>query len=900
MVNNKKPDIILLTETWLNNHILDSTIHIPNYSVIRQDRAGRRGGGACIYVKDNIHGIKTLVVQRDSPLKNNEMESVWITLRLNSFELMICTLYRPNTCSPEADAELCAVLSQFSEIYSQDAVIFGDFNHPDIDWANMVKLGTNPATDQFFATYCDSHFHQLITQPTRYRDGVRPSLLDLILATDENLIVEVNLECPLGKSDHVVIEATAQVHLYPKAPNAIKHPNYWAANYTQIKAAINETHFEENLPKYANWLALTGYINDHFIPKMKPKKMYNKPWIKKNLIKKINMKRKLWHRFRQTRNTVDETNYKNLKNEICNELKRERQIYERGILEGGHKNFYKYINTMLSSKVTTFVLRDGESITTDPDRVANIFAGHFQSVFTAEPPGDLPTLPPGSVSLSSINSILFTREKVLNAINQLKMESAPGPDLVSPVLLKRCAKELVNILVDVMNEAITNSEVPREWKEAIVIPIYKKGSKLDPSNYRPISLTSVPCKIMEKIITREITNFLLQNHRPLFNNQHGFLPQKSVTTNLLYNLNKWTEALDNGYPIDVVYLDFQKAFDTVPLQRLLYKLHHIGIRGNLLEWIRNYLTGRTFQVRIEGQCSSRRPVTSGVPQGSVLGPLLFLIYISDISTDMICNVSLFADDTKIFCDPSINHGGLMEDLATLKTWTDKWLIKLNVSKCSVLHIGGSNPQLRYFIGNTELKAVERQNDLGITMTSDLKWAEHVNRVVKKVNSIVYLLKRSFRYITKETFLIIYKTYIRPVLEFAAAVWCPYFVKDIDLLERAQRRATKLPQCLRGKTYEERLEQLGLTTLIARRQRGDLIETFKIMQHYYDADLSFFVRSHDNRLRGHSLKLTTERCNRLCRKNFLSNRVVSAWNNLPENVVTATSVNSFKNQLDRFQ
>ncbi|VEN57253.1 unnamed protein product [Callosobruchus maculatus] len=218
------------------------------------------------------------------------------------------------------------------------------------------------------------------------------------------------------------------------------------------------------------------------------------------------------------------------------------------------------------------------------------------------------------------------------------------------------------MLCKVMSESFSNRILPDTWRNAVIIPIYKKGDKHLAENYRPISLTAIPCKCMEKIIAADITDFFMTQHKAQLHNQHGFLQGRSVTTNLLANLELWTQALDNHYPIDVIYVDFEKAFDTVPIERLLYKLEHFGIRGQLLKWIRAYLSDRSFQVRISGVLSNKYQAVSGVPQGSVLGPLLFIIYVSDLADNMSCRTSMYADDTKIFGDPSIQHGDLIEDL----------------------------------------------------------------------------------------------------------------------------------------------------------------------------------------------------------------------------------------------
>lgn len=440
--------------------------------------------------------------------------------------------------------------------------------------------------------------------------------------------------------------------------------------------------------------------------------------------------------------------------------------------------------------------------------------------------------------------------------------------------------------------------MPREWTHALVIPIFKKGDKYDPANYRPISLTCSLCKILEKIVVREMTPYLVEN-KVITLHQHGFLPRRSTATNLLECLNNWTKHLDGGQPVDVIYLDYQKAFDRVPFGRLLYKLHHYGIRGGLLSWIDGLLRKRTFQVRVEGCCSGTYEVLSGVPQGSVIGPLLFLAYISDLPLEVSTNISLFADDTKLYCNPLTQLDDFLKDVRMLEEWTSKWLLTLNESKCTVLHLGRNNPRIIYTINGTVVKSVSSQRDLGVVITEDLKWETHINCMVKKANSLVYMVKKAFS--DKSISLVgkVYRSFIRPKLEYCHSIWNPYYSKDIELVERVQRRVTKIPTEMKSVTYEERIKLYGIPTLKARRDRGDLIETFKILNgdYHLNPGNDFFIMSSNRHLRGHSKKLSTEKCSSLTRKNFLTNRVVYRWNVLGEPTVGAPNKNIFKNRLD---
>ena len=442
-------------------------------------------------------------------------------------------------------------------------------------------------------------------------------------------------------------------------------------------------------------------------------------------------------------------------------------------------------------------------------------------------------------------------------------------------------------------------EIPVKWRTAHVMPIFKKGDRHNPANYRPISLTCNPCKCMERIVAKELTAFLMSNNI-IPENQHGFLSGRSTVSNLLQCINKWTQDHDDNKPTDVVYLDFEKAFDRVPFQRLLTKLEHHGIRGNLLKWISAFLQNRTFQVRVNGALSEEFEVLSGVPQGSVLGPLLFLVYIIDMGWNIQSEISFFADDTKIYGNPRAPNYSLQQDLEAIEKWTQTWQLSLNSAKCTILHIGPEiNPRHDLFLNGTSLEKPKHQKDLGVYISCDLKWETHIATIIKRANIIIALIKRAFENKTPQMILKLYKSYIRPVLEYCNSIWSPYYVKDVEILERVQRRVTKVPVELRDMPYQDRLKVLGLSSLAARRQRGDLIETYKILSGHYSLHLPIFTSSNTiGHLRGHSKKLSKEKSAKLVRKNFLANRVVYTWNGLREETISAGSVNSFKNRLDK--
>ncbi|KAH0820961.1 hypothetical protein GEV33_001830 [Tenebrio molitor] len=311
--------------------------------------------------------------------------------------------------------------------------------------------------------------------------------------------------------------------------------------------------------------------------------------------------------------------------------------------------------------------------------------------------------------------------------------------------------------------------------------------------------------------------------------------------------------VDNGNSVDVLYLDFSKAFDRVPKRRLISKLQHLGISGNLLAWINAFLSERTFCVRVGESYSRPVRVHSGVPQGSVLGPLLFIAYTADLGCILRSPFAMYADDIKVY-NISNQSMALEQDLLAIHDWSCDWLLPLNSDKCGVLHIGNTNPKHIYRINGKELASFDNYRDLGVTVSFDLSWSNHILKITKKANSMLFLLNKVFRKSSPAIFAKLYKTYVRPVLEFANCVWTPVLQRDIQLLESVQRRATRVPFGRSRPQYTARLSLMGIPSLSARRVRGDLLVVFRALSSEQSPIRHLFTLHEGGRTRGHSLKL----------------------------------------------
>ncbi len=455
------------------------------------------------------------------------------------------------------------------------------------------------------------------------------------------------------------------------------------------------------------------------------------------------------------------------------------------------------------------------------------------------------------------------------------------------------------------------NELPSVWLCADVVPVFKKGSSSDVKNYRPISLTCIACKVMERIVRNEMLSYLL-SRKLISEKQHGFLAKRSTGTQLLECTNLWTKYIDREkLCLDVVYLDYAKAFDSVSHEKLLEKLKGYGIGGNLHKWLKCFLgmgvSGpRKQRVKINGSVSDWSRVSSGVIQGSSIGPLLFLLFVNDVS-DVIppeADMSLFADDMKVFVAYKKREAS-MSKTSPVQTvidfvcaWSDLWQLNLAAEKCVILYIGNDNPRLPCFISNQTLKSDSAVRDLGVYVSGNLKFSEHCAKICTKAMSRAKLLFRCFKSNNCATFISAYKSYVRPLLENVTYVWSPYLSKEKNLIEKVQRYITRriFNRCrFQMLSYSGRLKKLDLESLEQRRTLNDLVMTYNILTGKVDLKaLDFFTLCANKRTRSsNQYKLRVPSFRLEVSKFSFARRIVGTWNKLPQAVVKVSTAKAFR-------
>ena len=916
LIEINQPDIVGITEVKPKHarfNVQECEIAIEGYELFHN-------------LEEEGRGIALLVRKEMEPTPNDRLSStfsehVFVDCTQGDGTLLtVGVIYRRPGSTSENDEKLFELIRNTAGMRKDNLLIFGDFNLPSINWdTESCRNNESHEASQFLQAYTDACLFQHQKETTRFREGEKPSVVDLVLTNKEDMIKDISTEAGLGKSDHFCLFITLNAKTAETAQSA--RFCYSRTDESVLKDILQNVKWEKELKDLsANlaWEKIKEKIYEAIgasTPMARPSGRQRKPWMNRETLASVRKKHQLFRRWLATRNAQDYANYLKARNEARKACRKAQKNMEMKLASEAKTNpngVWKYAKSKISCKsgIPDLKKEDGSRTKTDAEKaeLLNIF---FKSVFTTEDSGPVPEVPEYDFK-ESRDDVLITADGVRQLLAGLQPGKAAGPDGLPPRILSVAANELAVPLTHLFRLTLDTGELPSEWKMAYVSPIFKKGSRMSPNNYRPVSLTCVVCKVMEKLVRKVLMDHLEENDI-VTREQHGFVSGRSCITHLLEVMDSWTEVVDEGGSVDVIYTDFQKAFDSVPHRRLMRKVSACGIGGKLFRWINEFLANRTQRVVINGEKSQEGNVTSGIPQGSVLGPILFVIYINDLPANVKSQVKMFADDTKLFTrvDVPNNHETMQNDLDELVQWSNKWQLKFHPEKCGVLKLGRER-ETEYFMNSKDkdgnpirvkLKEVQAEKDLGVTIDKVLSFKRHVELATSKANRVIGVIRRSFDYLTPAIFVQLFKGLVRPLLEYGHCVWNPDEKNQKGLcaeVEKVQRRATKMLGHLKNLPYPERLRWLKLPCLEHRRKRGDVIEVYKYLHGFYKVSRPDFhiARNVMRSTRGNFLKLLKPRHRLNVRGNYFANRVVNLWNSLPDNVVTAPSVDSFKRRLDK--
>lgn len=906
LIDTCTADIVILTETWLSSKIADSEIFECEgmYKFYRFNRDSRSGGGVLIAVRDSI--ISSVI-----PL-NLSLEFVCARVHVRNKDFIFCACYRPPASSSTFCSELHDVLNRLVVRFpSSSLLLLGDFNFPTINWKSDTPTVSDHSLQalSFLSLCLDFNLKQLVQEPTRCSSH-SSNVLDLILTTTPELVSPLTY-LP-GLSDHCVIQFDLQASASSyKAFKIIR--DYRNADFVSINNEL-DTFLTDYISRFhtrtveENWSLFKQKVSDltdQYIPLKRIRSNSQAPWFNARLKRLRNKKKRLFRRAKLTKSAERWDAYEAADTEYKQAVAQSKQEFYQctlfSLLKDNPRKFWSVVSGSRSSAVE---LCDANNVPVDLNDCCNVLNDVFASYFSHTTPTCYPIV--FSPNYSPMFPVSIDSFGVDCLIQKLKISACAGIDGINSKFLKSTATYSSLILSEIFSQSLQCCTLPNDWKVGKVVPLHKSGTAHSPLNYRPISLTSVPCKLLEHIIYSHLVAFLESNS--FFTNcQHGFRKFFSCETQLVSFTNDLMVAIDAGLIVDCIFLDFAKAFDSVSHDLLLLKLSKLNIDPNILGWIKCFLSNRSQYVSVNGHDSSTTPVTSGVPQGSVLGPLLFLVYINDLPSQIVSSIKLFADDCVLYrvITSAQECAILQSDLDVVSSWCAESLMKLNVTKCKSMRVSrlskNTDPAI-YILNDIPLDAVASYKYLGIHITHNLSWNMHVDYVSNNANRMLGFLRRHFRSANLPVKLQLYKALVRPKLEYACSVWDPGHVTLSHILESVQNRAARfiLSNYSRTASVSSMKTTLDLPDLALRRKYFRLCLFHKV---YYSNPILknqlLFHPSYVSPRHDHQCKVGTPTCHTNIYFDSFIPRTSSEWNHLPASIVSIQDVTYFKKLVNDF-
>ena len=931
---NHSLPFLALTETWLKSYISDAQLQIPGYVVSRCDRGSRVGGGVLLYSHTNIP-ISECYTFDDSICQA-------LFCKFDTIKKCVAIVYRPPSASVSSFSNLLDFLTTNVRRVNDDSYQFctlGDFNFPNIQWpSGTISTGGSAESVQsanhLLSFMSDHFFNQYVLCPTR-----DTNVLDLFMTNDDRLVTHVSSR-KTEMSDHnlvdIMISSNPLSSEESSVPcfdeNSFRALDFSKADFDKIRQDLHEIDwnmlrslcsFEEFPVLFTDTLFQVCSSSTPFkkIQTGRPKQIHALRRKKKRLQARFNAissHGQLDHA-QNVKEKLALVHF-DIKDAICKDLDRKEQKAVARI-KSNPKYFYSYAKSLAKVKSSISMLINNQgNIITDRKVIADDLQNQFISVFSNPDAADVLTDP--NFSVPPIQHPLqdfefrISDEDIIAAIKKISMDSASGPDGIPVVLLKNCPVELCEPISIIWTESFNSGIVPKFYKQAHVSPLYKKGDRAKAVNYRPVALTSHIIKIYERILRETMVKFI-EDNEILCNNQHGFRSGRSCLTQLLSHFDDVMVGLTNGADTDAIYLDYAKAFDKVDHRLLIRKLQRYGFHDRIITWIESFLTDRSQHVVLNGISSFAAAIISGVPQGSVLGPLLFILFINDMK---ICVknsiIRFFADDTRIlkhiFGESDVND--LQEDLDSVILWAKQNNMALHEDKFELMvhkHCPGSAlyqlpfiaDQMSYTVSTGDvLYPVNELKDLGVIVSSDLSWSPHASDLSSRARAMAAWVLSAFKTRDRTTMITLYKSLVRSHVEYCCPLWNPSKVSDIQQIESVQRTFTSRISGIQHLDYWGRLKSLKLMSLQRRRERYIMLHMWKILHGLSPNDLNikfsdpsrFGIKAHVP-----SLMRSSSQRNQSLYDNSFAVIGPRLWNILPNHLHHMADLKQFKHALTEF-
>ena len=900
-------DVIGLTETWLDGRVSDNDISMNGYTLYRRDRRGDNHGGICVYAKSTIYS------KRRTDLELLDLECIWLELHCNHRKMLVGTFYRPPNSPSATLTSIETSIGLAFDTTINDILIVGDFNF------DILKTNSSKKIQDICQHF---NLQQLINTPTHFTEQSN-SIIDLILTSNKNHILLSGVGDPFLEQNlryHCPIYCAFNFHTTTSTVFTRHIWLYDRGDYDSLSQAALNTNWE--LLKHNDINIYASNITDHlmdlagqYIPNRKVKvKQSDPPWLNSRIKKLIRKRKRLYDKFKRTNKSADFETYKQFRNRVTYELRKSKQ-YENEKLAGklkndtlGPKDWWKTLKTVIKPMQDSSIPPlhiNGETYTENRDK-SKIFNDFFSDQTKLdESNASLPNS--NCISNNVLESIQTNPQEVESMLKSLKIGKAAGPDSVNNRLLQKLAYPLSFPLCDLYNFSFSSGTVPDLWKKANVIPVFKKNDPSDPSNYRPISLLSAVGKVMEKIVHKYVFNFFRDN-AVITSLQSGFIPGDSTVNQLADIYNTFCKALDDGKEVRAIFCDISKAFDRVWHNGLIHKLRNVGIVGTLLNWFTDYLSNRKQRVVLPGAASDWTQIYAGVPQGSVLGPLLFLIYIHDIVENINACIRLFADDTSLYLiveNPIEAAEKLNSDLAKVHAWASKWLVTFNPSKTESLIFSRKlnkpyHPPV--YMSEQPITEVSSHKHLGLVFQQDCTWHEHIDNIKCKAWFRINIMRKLKFTLDRKSLQTIYFSFIRPLLEYANIVWDNCTQYEVNELEKIQHEAARIVTgATKLASINSLLTETGWETLATRRKKHKLVSFYKMQNGLSPVYLSTLLPDSVGNTSSYNLRninnTQTIHCNTQQYYNSFLPATIRNWNELSQEIRDSNTLTTFKQKLN---
>ena len=918
-ISTYKHDFVCLSETYLDSSIPDNLIEIEGYNLIRADHPGDiKRGGVCIYYKESLPvRIKPLPYLKEALL----LEMIY-----NNKKVIVSVIYRSpsqNNCQFESFlTNFEFLLSEIQKCKPSLPLITGDFNARSPAWWTGDVHTTEGS--KLYSLTSGNGFTQIINEPTHIQTN-SSSCIDLIFTDQPSLSVNSGVHSSLHPNcHHQIVYSTFNLNVYYPPPYQRLVWDYKKADEKSIRKALDSVNWErlfdskdiESQVITLNETILNVFRN--YVPNKYITIDDKDPvWMNETIKSKIKTKNKLYKQYiKNGRFESDFVFIENLITEINDLITLTKELYYEKLAKKLNdpflqaKTYWSILKTFYNDKKIPLIppLLLDDKFVTDIQTKANIFNKFFADQCT--PLKNDSVLPRNQIFLtpSRLCTLNFNEDELLKIIRNLNIHKAHGHDDISIRMIKICDKSILKPLILLFENSTKSSYYPDIWKKSNIIPVHKKNDKQLVNNYRPISLLPIFGKIFEKIIFNRIYGFLLEEN--LLNpNQSGFRPSDSCINQLLAITHEIFEAFDCNPPLEVrsVFLDISKAFDKVWHEGLLYKLKSMGISGELHKLLENYLSGRLQRVLLNGQTSSWRPVLAGVPQGSILGPLLFLIYINDLPNGLKSNAKLFADDTSLFTivrDKNESANILNSDLSLISKWSFDWKMLFNpdpkkpAQEVVFSRKKHSQNHPTVSLNNVHVERVSHQKHLGIVLDEKLNFKQHVDNAILKINKGISVIKKLRHTLPRKSLLTIYKAFLRPLIDYGDIIYDqPNNESFCEKLESVQYKAAlAITGAIQGTSREKIYQELGLESLKNRRWYKRLCCMFKIINEEAPNYLINLIPKNQHTIVTRNSNIPAFYCRTDCFKYSFFPSTLKDWFNLNEYIRNSESIAIFKNRL----